>query len=189
MPTSPISNGADRRQSPRIRYGGLANIVSLPSDGLAVRGRVLNLSLGGCSIETDEPLAAGTRTEILLRVHFASFRVVGEVRALRDTHVLGIQFLLLSSCGKDMLEELIRELARQRARAIAKGSRRHPDSEVFPQIRLALLNESRLIAGSLVTLEKAERKVEPRERPALDAVCGATTNRIVFNSEELDVFI
>ena len=191
MPTGPAPTdiNVDRRQSPRIRCSGSANIVSLPSEGLVVPGRVLNLSRGGCSIETVSPLSPGTRAEILLHVNSASIRVVGEVRALRDACVLGVQFLLLSAGGKDILEELIQELARQRAIANLNGARLLPDSEAVPQMRPTLLNQSRSIAGTLVTLEKAEMKAVTFERPTLDAAHPVTTNRIVFDSEEIDLFI
>jgi hypothetical protein len=38
-------------------------------------------------------------------------------------------------------------------------------------------------------LEKAEMKVVTIDRPTLDATDAVTTNRIIFNSEEIDLFI
>jgi hypothetical protein len=139
----------DRRRSPRISCGGLAKIISLPSNGLTVPGKVLNLSLGGCGIETDFPLKSDTRAEILLQVNGSSFRAVCQMRALRTPRGIGLEFLHLSALGQDMLKELIRELARQRVIASTLKTGRHkPDPKQWNGGRAALFSANLPIIGS-----------------------------------------
>src|SRR5207237_6444716 len=80
-------------------------------------GKLRDLSLNGCAIETGSPLECGVRTELLVHVNASSFRAVGQVRALRVPFGIGVEFLQLTTSGQDMLAELIKELAHQRALA------------------------------------------------------------------------
>ena len=197
---NPGPQKVDRRQSPRVRCGGLARIVSLPSEGMAVPGKILNLSLGGCGIETPFPVPSGTRAEVLLRVNAASIRVIGEVQDPRGPRGVGIQFLLLSGYGKNLLQDLIRELARQQAiAAIAHAARRQSDLDAI-RPRPLLLGASYSIGGSLVTLEEAGTKrpaIEPPviehptiHNPTIDVVDAASTQDSgILRVEELDLFI
>ena len=197
---NPVPQKVDRRQSPRVRCGGLARIVSLPSEGMAVPGKILNLSLGGCGIETPFPVPSGTRAEILLRVNAASIRVIGEVQDPRGPRGVGIEFLLLSGYGKNLLQDVIRELARQQAiAAIAHAARRQPDLEAI-RPRPLLLAASYSRGGSLVTLEEAGTKrhtIEPPvtehltiQSPTSDVVDAQLTNDSrILRAEELDLFI
>ncbi len=167
----------DRRRSPRVNCAGLAKIISLPSDGLTGPAKVLNLSLGGCGIETDFPLKSGTRAEILLQVNGSSFRATCQVRALRAPHGIGLEFVHLSTLGQDMLKELIRELARQRAiaspnSAIQRKSASHWERREFAGRRSELSAGSRFVnpgprAGFIyLARERASREAAERESPA-----------------------
>lgn len=128
----------ERRRNPRFSCGGLAKIICLPSDGIFLPGQIRDLSLGGCSVRTPRPIAHGAVAEILVRIQGSSFRALGQVKAVRGPAGIGMQFLQLSSGGRDMLVELIRELARQQAIAnIVRASRQEPDRELFTQERLA----------------------------------------------------
>jgi hypothetical protein len=105
----------DRRRSRRFICGGDAKVSLLPSDGIFLPGKILDLSLHGCRVDTTLPINCGVRAEIVLRVNAASFRAVGEVRAIRGGSGAGIEFVQLSNSGKDMLADVIQELARLRA--------------------------------------------------------------------------
>ena len=167
---------------------------------MAVPGKILNLSLGGCGIETPFPVPSGTRAEVLLRVNAASIRVIGEVQDPRGPRGVGIQFLLLSGYGKNLLQDLIRELARQQAiAAIANTARRQSDLETN-RPRPLLLGASYSIGGSLVTLEEAGTKrpaIEPPviehptiHNPTIGVVDAPLTNDSrILRVEELDLFI
>lgn len=105
----------DRRRSARFACVGEAKISRLPSDGIFLPGKILDLSLHGCRVHTKLPVDCGLRTEIVLRVNETSVRAVGEVRAMRGDSGAGIEFVHLSSGGKDMLFDLIKELAKLQA--------------------------------------------------------------------------
>jgi hypothetical protein len=157
----------DRRRSPRVSCAGLARIISLPSDGLTLPGKLRDLSLLGCGIETASPLQDGTRAEILLRVNAYSVRVVGQVRAVRAPYVMGVEFLHVSTSGQDILAELIRELARQQAMASTlRAIRRGPGPEKPNQDRAALLNVHLPIIGSLVSFDETGANSASVERSA-----------------------
>lgn len=158
----------DRRRSPRFSCGGLAKIVCLPSDGILLPGRIRDLSLGGCSVETVSPLACGVRTEILVRVNTSRFRAIGQVRAVRGPAGMGMQFLQLSAGGQDMLVELIRELTRQQAIATTlRVARREPDPKQWNECRAALLKESFPILGRILASQSSEESFLVVDRPSL----------------------
>jgi len=144
----------DRRRCPRFSCGGLAKILCLPSDGIYLAGKVRDLSLNGCGIETVSPLECGARAEILLQVSDTSFRAIGQVKAVRGPGGIGMEFIQLSTGGQEMLVELLRELARQQAIATTlQAARREPGPEQWDEIRAALLKESRPMLGRIVASE------------------------------------
>jgi hypothetical protein len=164
----PLSESRDRRRSPRFACGGQARIVYLPSDGELVAGRLRDLSLGGCGIETVSPLACGTRAELLVRVNASSFRAVGQVRAIRVPFGIGVEFVQLSAGGQDMLVDLVRELERQQAIAkVLRAARRGPDEEVLNRQRTVLLCDHVPILGSAENPEKSEANSRIEVRPSL----------------------
>jgi PilZ domain len=105
----------DRRRNRRFACGGEVKISRLPSDGIFVPARILDLSLGGCRVDINLPMDRGVRTELLVRVKDATFRAVGEVKAIRGTSMAGIEFVRLGGSGKDILADLVEELARRQA--------------------------------------------------------------------------
>jgi hypothetical protein len=187
--STPEPQDLDRRQNPRIRCGGLANIVSLPSEGLSVSGKVLNLSLGGCGIATAVPLPIGTRAEIMLCVNAVSFRVLGQVQALPAAHLVCVEFLLLSALGRHMVADLIQELAKQRAIAnLLKGSRRQPDYEAAHRTRQALVHGKHPFGERFMSLREDEAKVSAD--PSLGAINPGSGNcSVILSGDELDVYI
>jgi PilZ domain len=105
----------NRRRSARFSCSGDAKITLLPSDGLFLPGKILDLSLHGCRVDTNLRFDCGVRAEIVLRVNDAAFRAIGEVKELREGAGAGIEFVQLSSSGKDTLMDLIKELAKLQA--------------------------------------------------------------------------
>jgi hypothetical protein len=99
----------DRRISHRYDCEGSAEI-RVPTQGRLIRGRIVNLSLGGCYIETTAGLDVGTKIEIVLRVAGLAFRAAGEIRSVYGAAGVGIQFTGMSSGGRTRLKELIGEL-------------------------------------------------------------------------------
>jgi len=109
--TAAFDHDADdeRRYNPRYECEGSAEI-RVPSQGRLVRGRIVNLSLGGCYIETNAALDVGTKIEIVLRVPGLAFRAAGEIKAVYGSAGVGIQFTGMSAGGRTRLKELIGEL-------------------------------------------------------------------------------
>ena len=101
--------------TPRFACSGQAQITYLPSDGILLRGRLRNLGLGGCYIETGSSFVIGTRTEVLLRANALCFRAMAQVRAVREKTGIGLEFIRLSAGGYRSLAEALVELEQQQA--------------------------------------------------------------------------
>ncbi|HKM49180.1 MAG TPA: PilZ domain-containing protein [Terriglobales bacterium] len=124
--------GEDRRRSPRFTCGGQAKINCLPSDGVILSGTVRDLSLHGCCLEIPQPFDCGVRAEIIVRVNAASFRAVGEVKAIRGPSTAGMEFVHLSAGGRDLLADMVARLARLQAiMNQLRSARREMDAESF----------------------------------------------------------
>jgi hypothetical protein len=147
----------ERRHSPRFSCAGDAKIICLPSDGIFLPGTVRDLSLGGCCIQTISPLECGARAEVLMRVNTSSIRAVSQVRAIRDRCAIGMEFLLLSASGHDLLAELIAQLARLQALTNAlRSERREIDPEwLFRQLQRQKL-QAVLLSGRFPVVETSE---------------------------------
>ncbi len=104
--------GQERRSDVRVRVETSA-IVLLVNVGSRLRGRILNLSLGGCRIRTEErfPVGIYTRVEIEFRLEGLPFRLGGVVQAIQDRDCVGIRFLDLSERKRQQVEQLMMELA------------------------------------------------------------------------------
>ncbi len=167
----------DRRRNPRFHCGGEAKIVLLPSDGILFPGRVLDLSLGGCCIETVPPFPCGGKAEVLLHVNTSSFRAVGEVRGMRDGMKICMEFLRLSARGRDLLAELIAQLARVRAtmNALKRAGLNNNQGETDPELvrrylrhslREVLLSEHLLVPAAGIVAAAPVESAVALTRPA-----------------------
>jgi hypothetical protein len=105
----------ERRRAPRFNCGGYVELNWLPSNGVYVPGKVRDLSLHGCCVDTKALIDCGMRAEIVVRVKGNSFRAVSEVRGIRGGSGAGIEFVRLSAGGKGLLDDLVGELARLQA--------------------------------------------------------------------------
>ena len=122
----------ERRRVPRFSCVGEAQLICLPSDGDFVAGKIHDLSLGGCRLNLNETLNSGARMELVIRAKAASFRALGIVKGLHSEREAGIEFVQLSSGGRDLLEDLIGELARLRATTDQlMAARRQVSAEAF----------------------------------------------------------
>jgi len=106
----------DRR---RYECSGSADI-RLGLVGLLEKGRIANLSPGGCYVKTDSPFEVGEQIEMTLHVNKMSFRVTGSVIHVPSSVAvgnrkatfsgMGVQFLNMSAGARTRLKELIGEL-------------------------------------------------------------------------------
>jgi hypothetical protein len=88
--------------------------MSLPWQGALLWGRLCNLGIGGCYLETASPLERGTRAEIVLCVNAWSMRAIAQVRAVREHSGIGLEFVRMSAGAYRTLADLIEELERFR---------------------------------------------------------------------------
>ena len=101
----------ERRQHPRYAVDAWAEVMV--KDGtMLFRGRVLDVSVGGCYIETEAKLklAPGTPVEMIFRVSDAVFRCDAMSRMVR-TRGAGFLFSSLDAKVRRDLERLIQELS------------------------------------------------------------------------------
>ena len=102
-----------RRRHPRYPCEGRAE-VSVPNGGLLFQGKILDLSLSGCFVETPSlNLERGTRVEVCFVTRQMRFRVAGHIAVLRPKHGAGIAFDNLSARLSRQIEELVVELKEQ----------------------------------------------------------------------------
>jgi hypothetical protein len=165
----PRDHEEDRRRSPRFSCGGEARIYSLPSDGLHVRGRLRNLSLGGVCLDTSHGFDLGTRTEILVSVNAASFRTLGLVRAVEPSRA-SIEFVQMSAGGKDMLVDLIAQFERlatavNKLRSERMGTEEQLRREMEQaEVRVARLGGRDLSPARAIRLDSSGHEPTEQER-------------------------
>src|SRR5258705_12389567 len=100
----------ERREHTRYAVDAWAEVMV--KDGtMLFRGRVLDVSAGGCYIETEAKLklAPGTRVEMLFRLNDGVFRCEATTRMVR-TKGAGFLFSSLDARMQRELERLIEEL-------------------------------------------------------------------------------
>lgn len=102
---------AERRQHKRYAVEGMAEVLVLDWTVL-FRGRVLDISVAGCYIETKARLhlASGTPVEMVFRVKDVVFRLEATSRSARPGKGAGFRFSNLSGKSLGELEALIGEL-------------------------------------------------------------------------------
>jgi hypothetical protein len=102
----------DRRAHTRYEVDAWAEVI-VHDASMLFRGRVLDLSVGGCYVETEARLrlAPGTRVEIVFRVRERVFRCEATSRMLR-TRGAGFLFEAMNAATRAELEALIATLER-----------------------------------------------------------------------------
>ncbi len=106
----------DRRAQARHEVDTTAAIF-LVRVGSELRGRILDLSLGGCRIRTDEhfPVGIYTRVETEFHLQGLPFRLGGVIQAIHNRDTVGIRFLDLSERKRQQVLDLIDEIEQMRA--------------------------------------------------------------------------
>jgi Tfp pilus assembly protein PilZ len=113
------SSGMTGPVRPRYNCAGSADI-RLPRWGRSEKGKIANLSVGGCNIKSDYAFEVGEEIEMILQVNNMSFRAVGNVihvplldadgKAKASDLGIGVQFKNMTAGARDRLQELIAEL-------------------------------------------------------------------------------
>ena len=102
---------ADKRRHPRYSCDGYAEVF-LPHGGLLFRGRIANLSVSGCFIETTMAnLERGTLVEVYFVTNQLQFRMQGNIAEVRQKRGAGISFVNVTPRRAVQIAALIGELA------------------------------------------------------------------------------
>jgi hypothetical protein len=110
-PESPPPAKRDRRAHSRHEVDTSA-VIYLIKIGSAQKGRIVDLSVGGCRIRMDDAFPVGiyTRVETEFRLEGLPFRLGGVIQTIPDPHLVGIRFLDLSGRKREQVEQLIEEI-------------------------------------------------------------------------------
>ena len=103
---------AERRSQNRHAVDTRAKLLLIKT-AISMPGRILNLSMGGCRIRTDERFNVGiyVRVEAEFYLHGLPFRVGGVSQAILDKNTIGVKFLDMSDRRREQLAELMAEIA------------------------------------------------------------------------------
>jgi c-di-GMP-binding flagellar brake protein YcgR len=95
-------------------------VIFLINIASRLRGRILDLSPGGCRIRADErfPVGIYTRVETEFRLGGLPFRLGGVIQAIHDRRTVGIRFLDMSSRKREQVTQLIEEIRQMREQGI-----------------------------------------------------------------------
>jgi Tfp pilus assembly protein PilZ len=121
------------RDPERRRYECFGSAdIRLGLVGLLEKGRVANVSAGGCYVTTNSPYEVGEEVEMTLHVNRMSFRVTGSVvhvpvqvpggnrKAASPASGMGVQFKKMSEGSRTRLKELIGDLKTNAKSRVAK---------------------------------------------------------------------
>jgi DNA-binding response OmpR family regulator len=163
----------------------LRSTASGKSDGSAapaIPGKLTDLSLGGCYVETGSPLPPATRLELCLKAGTREAHAEGLVRILHPAHGMGIEFASETEAQKQAVEEFLqflisapdsapelsvvpRELL-PREQAFAGLS---DDSEIDPLLYLLRHEEGRSQVDFLAELASQRGQNEPKTASSANA--------------------
>lgn len=100
----------NRRRHPRYPCEGSAEVF-VPQGALLFKGKILDLSLSGCFIETPVlNLERGTHVEVSFTAHRMQFRLAGHIVVLYRKRGAGIAFHNVSERRARQISDLLREL-------------------------------------------------------------------------------
>ena len=110
-PNAASAASSELREHPgRVAHN--SSTIILARDGSRFRGRIISLSLRGCSIRTEKRIPVGIYSRVETEFHLRRFpfRLDGVIEAMHDRYTAGIQFLDLSEHKRQQVLELIGEL-------------------------------------------------------------------------------
>ena len=115
LQTEAEPEGANRRDFPRFACEGRAQIC-LPSGGLLLNGRILDISESGCFVQGSHiELEPGTEIEVFFVTKLYKFKVEGHIARLVTGRGVGVLFNSPSHRIISQIRKLISELQMQEA--------------------------------------------------------------------------
>lgn len=131
LPAAPTpARPSKRERRAQSRHGvDTSAVIYLINIAARLQGRILDLSLSGCRIRTDErfPVGIYTRVETEFHLEGLPFRLGGVIQSIHDKHHVGIRFLDLSPRKREQVEQLIEEIEEMKERRQAAGEKDTPE--------------------------------------------------------------
>lgn len=106
--------GNERRAHRRVRCRGSVELRRIPpASPESINGKIINISEGGCFLETERPLEMGTPLVMEIRFEALELRVIAGVRSAETAPLsrAGLEFVGISAEGLEKLKALIEVLA------------------------------------------------------------------------------
>src|SRR5215469_8456781 len=95
----------ERRRFPRHECRLEAQVWAADSS-VRLKGKVSDLSIGGCFVEMLSPLPVDTEAELAFTIGTATLHVCGKVRVSQPGFGMGIEFTQMGSRGRENLRRL-----------------------------------------------------------------------------------
>lgn len=102
----PLPSSGDRRIKKRHTCSIGAEVYRVGST-VPYRCTLTDISIGGCYVETTDPLPSGTLVEIMVHTQTMKLRVVGRVQSVHLGFGMGVEFTLRNDDQRAQVEELI----------------------------------------------------------------------------------
>lgn len=110
---SDLPTGAEKRQAVRYSCAGDAEIV-VPGRGLRYPGRIVDLSTGGCFVETTCRLERGTSVELWMSARGLPLRLAANL-IVRRPNGIGFRFQGVVARKLELIRMLIAELEEEQS--------------------------------------------------------------------------
>jgi len=139
------SSRSERRQTQRYAVDCPATLALLSGAG-TIKGRLADLSLGGCRMITPEPVSLGVlaRVEVSFELRGCTFRMIGVTAGTRAKRSFGLRFLEMPQRRAQALVELLGEIATdpEEPQAPAQEAVTPPMEQAAAEIRAAELAQA-----------------------------------------------
>ena len=103
--------GSERRSSPRFRFIAEAEVIETANNSM-LKARTHDLSIGGCFLDTLNPLAKGTGIQVRIVHAGAVFTACGRVAFVVPNMGMGVAFTKLDSNQILVLQEWLLVVSR-----------------------------------------------------------------------------
>jgi hypothetical protein len=140
--TQPHTPGVERRNAPRFKCRGSANIF-VPDVSFPTRGQIDDISLSGVYIQTTAPLLAGSAVNLHLAIQGFTFKCDAEVRTSHPGVGMGLMFTGMDTENRMTLGAIISRLsgvpatAKAAATPVGTVPQSAPPATTAPAARIA----------------------------------------------------
>jgi hypothetical protein len=148
----------DRRGQPRFQTDRGVQCWK-QGQNVPVYGKLRDLSMQGCYVETKMPLEAGTRVRLLIIVSGVRVRAEGEVRSCQAQAGMGVMFTGFMQDDQPKLEALVNRMATGTPGPVRPLT--SPEKRVLQEIEMWFQSHESLDREQFLRLLRAQQPVEP----------------------------